>query len=256
MEDLTERSKHSSSKIKRIKNYWLGIEPQEPRFVASDIRHLMIDGTYFNHDNCLIAIMNGENGIIVEHTYCQRENYDQTRKMLERLKAKGVEPVSVTLDGNTSVIRAIKVVYPNIIIQRCLVHIQRQGLSWLRKYPKSRAGKELKILFITITNIRNRREKGRFVKDLKAWEDKYGEWVLFLPSEHKVYGDLQRARSMIFHALPDMFHYLDNPNISFTTNKLEGYFSLLKTRYKGHRGMSKKHRKNYLKWYIYFNNKR
>jgi len=82
----------------------------------------------------------------------------------------------------------------------------------------------------------------------------YGRLVQALPSTHKVYGDLQRTRSLVLHALPNMFHYLDNKCIAATTNKLEGYFSRLKEIYRKHRGLSKNHRQNYFAWYINFKN--
>jgi len=37
-----------------------------------------------------------------------------------------------------------------------------------------------------------------------------------------VFSDIKRARSMLLRALPDMFHYLDNPLIPTSTNGLEG----------------------------------
>ncbi len=57
---------------------------------------------------------------------------------------------------------------------------------------------------------------------------------------------------MLLLALPDMFHYLDDPHISKTTNGLEGYFSRLKSHYRQHRGLSPRKRPNYFAWYFYF----
>jgi hypothetical protein len=51
-----------------------------------------------------------------------------------------------------------------------------------------------------------------------------------------------KTRSLILHALTNMFHYLDEHCIAATTNKPEGYFSMLKEIYRKHRGLSKKHR--------------
>jgi transposase-like protein len=164
-------------------------------------------------------------------------------------------PTAITVDGNTSVIRAIKEVWPEIILQRCKTHIQMQGLAWLRRPPKLEVSKELQKVFLILSRVDTRSDKKIFIANYLVWEDKYGEYVKQLPKDHKVYSDIQRARSLIIHALPDMFHYLDDNNISATTNKLEGYFSQLKNLYRQHRGMSKNNRQNYLKWYIYLKNK-
>jgi pentatricopeptide repeat protein len=252
--DLVERSGHGIGKIKRIKHHWLIKSPDAITLNTASIKHLLFDGTYFKHENCLMVAMDNAGGNILVSSYCLRENYEQTLSLLKELASKGINPVSVTIDGNLSVIRAIRTVYPNIVIQRCLVHIQRQGLSWLRRFPKNEPAKELRKIFLVIPKIKSEKEKDEFIIRFKSWEKKYGETVLSLPSDNKVFGDLQRARSLIIHALPDMFHYLEDRKIPHTTNKLEGYFSILKTRYRQHRGMSKRHRENYFKWYIYFRN--
>ena len=63
---------------------------------------------------------------------------------------------------------------------------------------------------------------------------------------------VRRAYVHIKKALPDMFHFLDNPRVSKTTNALESFFGHLKENVTLHRGMSYKHYQNYVKWYLYF----
>ena len=53
-------------------------------------------------------------------------------------------------------------------------------------------------------------------------------------------------------ALPNMFHYLDNPRIPKTTNALESFFGHLKQNVSLHRGLSKEHYRNYIKWYLFY----
>lgn len=192
----------------------------------------------------------------IDHRYRIRENYAVAHEMFQEAKDKGVDPISITIDGNTSVIRALKAVWPDITIQRCLAHIQRQGLSWLRRYPQLEASKKLRKIYLNIFGIENHFQQRDFLKTILEWENSFGKSVQSLPSSHKVYGDLQRARSLLLNAWPDMFHYLDDQNIPPTTNRIEGYFSTVKGRYKQHRGLSKVNRKKYLSWYIYLKNKR
>src|SRR3989337_4239062 len=71
------------------------------------------------------------------------------------------------------------------------------------------------------------------------------------PERGRVFSDIKRAGSMLLKALPDMFHYLDNPKIPATTNGLEGYFSRLKAHYRQHRGLHPSKRANYFSWYFY-----
>ena len=44
------------------------------------------------------------------------------------------------IDGSPSILSAIKSVYPNSIVQCCLVHIQRQVMNYISNHPKSEAG--------------------------------------------------------------------------------------------------------------------
>jgi len=60
---------------------------------------------------------------------------------------------------------------------------------------------------------------------------------------------------LINNGLENMFHYLEDKNVDSTTNKLESFFSRLKADYRRHRGLTKEHRKSYLKWYCYFKNR-
>ena len=201
-----------------------------------------------------MVLMDNVTGKVIAHKYHIRENYASAYQMFKEMMESGLQPVAITIDGNTSVIRALKTVWPDINIQRCRTHIQRQGLSWLRRYPKLEASKDLREILLTLTDVKDERGKEAFIKDFCRWEERYGNFVLSLPSKDKVYGDLQRTRSLILHALPSMFHYLDDQCIAATTNKLEGYFSRLKEIYRKHRGLPKKHRQNYFAWYINLKN--
>ena len=150
------------------------------------------------------------------------------------LKTKGLGPVSCTVDGNPQVMRTLKKLWPSIIIQRCLVHVQRQGLMWCRRYPKTTYGRNLKDIFLKATYIRTGEERDSFPGLFNEWEEKYGQHIETQPERGKVFSDIKRARRMILNALPDMFHYLVDPNIPFSTNGIEGYFSRLKRHYRQH----------------------
>ena len=201
-----------------------------------------------------MVLMDHITGKVIAHQYHVRENYESAYQMFKRMMDNGLQPKAITIDGNTSVIRALKDVWSDIIVQRCIAHIQRQGLSWLRRHPKQEASKDLRKILLIVTDVKGEREKQAFVKDFHRWEKQYGSFVVSLPSRDKVYGDLQRTRSLILHALPNMFHYLEDQCIASTTNKLEGYFSRLKEFYRKHRGLSKKHRQSYFAWYVNLKN--
>jgi hypothetical protein len=252
---LEHISKHSHSKLKRIIQYWLN-KPPEPRNEFSTLKYLVFDGTFLHGRKSIIALMDGSDHSIHAGRYGIRENSaSQLGSFFLVLTRKGLCPKSATIDGNPHVIRFFRTIWPNIIIQRCLVHIQRQGLSWCRRFPKRTDAKHLRKIFQRVTYLRTKEDKERFILLINQWEQKYGKQIAVSPEIGWVFSDLKRARSMLLKALPDMFHYLDDPNISFSTNGLEGYFSRLKANYRRHRGLSPKHRKNYFQWYFYLKNR-
>lgn len=141
-------------------------------------------------------------------------------------------------------------------MQRCLYHILRQGTSWLRRFPKDPAARALRDIILTVTTISDLTLKELFLKHFVLWEQIYGTYTQSLDGHHKVWSDLQKARSLIINALPNMFHYLDDPKIAFTSNKQEGLFSIVKILFRNHRGVKKANRENYFRWYFYFKNKK
>lgn len=56
------------------------------------------------------------------------------------------EIIACISDGSLQIASALKEVYPEIIHQRCLVHIQRQVKNYISENPRTRAWKQLKYI--------------------------------------------------------------------------------------------------------------
>ena len=250
---LARISGHSESKLKRIKNYWLQQTPKE-EFNYSQVKHILFDGTYFNKKDCFLVMMDSESQEIIMCDSVDKESYQTAYPRFKKLREQGLNPEFVTMDGHRSIIRAFKKVWPKINIQRCLYHIQREGLRWLRTYPKTEAGRELRKVLASVCAIKNGKERNEFIDSYKQWSLNYQSFVKSLPRAIVAYKDLSKTMALISNALPDMFYYLDDSKVPSTTNKLEGFFSRLKADYHRHRGLSKKHKNTYLKWYCCFHN--
>ena len=195
--------------------------------------------------------MNAQANTLVKGKFGIRENSaSQLRSFFQPIKNIGFNPKSFTLDGNPHVIKVVRDMWPNITIQRCLVHVQRQGMMWCRRFPKRTDAKHLRKIFQKVTYIYTVKQRDKFFSEFKTWEQKYGCRLILKPERGKVFSDIKRARSMLLKAIPDMFHYLDDSNISKTTNGLEGYFSRLKANYRNHRGLKPSKRANYFEWFF------
>lgn len=167
------------------------------------------------------------------------------------LHQHGIIPKTATIDGNPHILRTLQTLWPRVIIQRCLVHIQRQGLSWCRQHPKRTDAQHLRRIFLRVLYIHSHAQRRQFIQGFRLWDQRYGLSLLQTPNRGWVTSDLQRARSMLMKALPYMFAFLDDPNIPRSTNALEGYFARLKLRYRQHRGLSMRNRLSYFAWYFY-----
>ena len=211
----------------------------------------MIDGTFLLGRIGILAIMDAASHKIIAGRYGIAENASsQVRYFLSSLRKTGLYPTSCVSDGNPQVIRVIKELWPDIVMQRCLVHIQRQGLMWCRRFPKRTDSKLLRKLFLRVVTITNQEECTNFLIQLYLWEKRYGSIIGKSRERGRVFSDIRRARSMLIKAIPDMFHYLDNPDIPKSTNGLEGYFSRLKAKYRQQRGLSRDRRSDYFQWFF------
>lgn len=201
-----------------------------------------------------MSFMNVLDQKTITHTYVKREGFKTAYPWFKELKARGLYPRYLTMDGERSVMRAAREVWPQTLIQRCLRHIQNEGLRWLRTRPKTQAGKDLRGLLKDVCEIRTVKERDRFIDSYKSWLTQYKNFVMSLPKDAIASKDLKRTIVLINNALPDMFHYLFDPNIPHTTNTLESFHSRLKADYRRHRGLTKQHKLSYLNWYCYFKN--
>jgi len=191
---------------------------------------------------------------LISNIYAKKEGYRNVYAWFSRLSKEGLNPLYITMDGEQSVIRAVKEIWAQTKIQRCLYHIQREGMRWLRTYPKTQAGKDLRRLLKTLCKITTSAEKDEFITSYVIWLDQYRGFVLSLPSTDIAFKDLKKTMTLIYKALPDMFHYLSDKNIRKTTNTLESFYSRLKADYRKHRGLTEEHKISYLNWYCYFKN--
>jgi len=250
---LSRISHKSERKIRSIVDYWLNVTPRISYANLADVRYLVFDGSFiWKRKTSTVILLNAETNKLIQGVYDFKENsISALLDLFNNLKRSGLFPRSCTVDGLSAVIRALAVVWPDIVIQRCLFHIQRQGLKWCRSYPKTIEAKKLRLLFLAIINIDTLVQRDNFLLSVKKWEDIYGCKIKDRPERGKVFSDLKRARSMLLNALPNAFHYLHDTKIAKTTNLAEGYFSFMKTRYRDHRGLSPLKRNAFFNWFFY-----
>lgn len=261
LDQLVKQSKYSERSLRIWFDAYLKHYPLW-EIIPSEKVNLLIDGTYFANKVCLIVYR--DNNIKVTQLYRVTDNewFEEIVEDLRNLILLGVQIESVTCDGHPSILKAIKETDQRIIIQRCIIHIQRMCRIWLTQRPQSQAGYELRQIISVLHLIETKDQWAYWVMDLVYWSERHHVYLhqkSFSPQTGRYWYTHKMVRKSfvtIRRALPNMFHYLDNPSIPKSTNGLESFFGHLKQNISLHRGLSKEHFKNYLKWYLYFNNNR
>ena len=218
-----------------------------------------MDATYFEKF-CLLCYQDNEDGYTQLLRFSEGEYYEEIKEDLGNLIKLGVQIESITTDGHKSILKAIKKSLPDVVVQRCLIHIQRMCLLWLTRFPRHEAGRQLRRLVLLLLKIKTENDRLFWTKELHRWYLQHKDYL-----QQKTYHEntgrywythklLRRSYYTMKRALPNMFHYLANPNIPHTTNGIEGFFSHLKNHLDLHRGLTIRNRINFIKWYVYLSN--
>ena len=248
---LSSQSGYGASTVRRIIRYWLA-HPPHGTTPLSACRYLVVDGTYLQgRESSIVALMDAERNEVLAGAYGIKEGQSSMIRLCEALAQCGLSPVGITMDGNPFLYAGLRSVWPSAVFQRCLVHVQRQGLSWCRRNPSRRDARRLRKLFQQVSRIRSLAQRNTFISDWSDWEQRYGWRIAESPERGWVFSDLKRARSMLVRALPFMFTFLKHPNIAHSTNLVEGYFGRMKQQYRQHRGLAEINRKSYFDWYFH-----
>ena len=194
------------------------------------------------------------------YRFTDKERYSQIKEDLDNIQGLGIVIKAITCDGHKSILKAVKQSCSEAIIQRCLVHIHRESNIWLRQRPVNQQSKDLKRIVNLIFKINSTNDKLAWLKMFNTWYEDNKSYI----NEKKINSDtgrwwyvhraLRRTAVMIQKAIPNMFHYMDEPIIPKSTNSIESFFGHLKDNMSIHRGMTHHNRKAFIQWYLHFKN--
>jgi len=255
---LSRDSNLSIDTLQRIFYTFLQQSPKVKIIKRSNV-HLRMDATYFRQF-CLLCYQDHDDGYTQLIRFSDGEHYSEIKEDLDNLIKLGVQIESITTDGHKSILKAIKKSVPDVLVQRCLVHIQRMCLLWLTRFPRHPAGVELRHLVLMLMRIKTENDRLYWTTELTLWYHRHQQYLRQKTINeqtgrywytHKL---LRRSYFTIKRAMPNMFHYLTNSRIPSTTNGIEGFFSHLKNHLDLHRGLTVQHRIDFIKWYIFLSN--
>lgn len=199
---------------------------------------------------------------IIFWDFVLRENYFFYCFNLIQIIKLGYLIKGVTSDRHPSLVSALKsALPPDIPHQHCLVHLQRLCQSLLTRNPKTEAGKQLLELVRFLNKINSHYEKNVWLKWFEGLEERHEELIkertYFKNEEGKLtwwytHKNLRRAFRTIQRSKDNLFLYLHYPKLPKDINGLEGEFSHLKTKLSIHRGLKRRRKASFVKWYFYF----
>lgn len=256
---LVRDSKMSQKTLQRLFNEYLKSYPVIEIKSKSKV-HLLVDGSYFPNGLCLILYYDYDINYVQFYRETTQEKYKEIKEDLENLQKLGVDVYSVTCDGHKAILKAIKKVYPDAIIQRCLVHVKRQTRNYLSEKPKHPINQQLLSLSKQITSIKTIEKSNEWLLNFKLWYEQNKDFInekTFNQDSKRfwfTHKNLHLATTLIIKAIPNMFCFLDDNEIPYCTNKIEGFFAHLKGKLAPHHGLRFNAKRNFIKWYLYFKN--
>lgn len=230
---------------------------------------IQVDGIYLRRGWCLlIAIANGK---VISWQWCNHEKAAAWTALLQHLP----EPKVIVTDGGSGLMKALKNLWPEVKVQRCLVHIQRNVRTHLTLNPRLAAGKALRQLSLQLTRIRTQEEATAWMAAFAAWHTEHQDllaertyardwagprpkglrktrtWWYTHDKLRKAYESMNRAlrRGHLFTYLD---HDLEGLGINATTNMIEGAInSGIREMIRNHRGMPIEHRRRACEWFCW-----
>ncbi len=184
---IEQISKESGYPQRILIRYFHAYLSKQPVFSVypSERVNLLIDGTYFNNDLCLVLYRDNTIKFTQLYRLTNGEWYEELKEDLENLLKLGVQIESITCDGHKALLKAIRKVCKHATLQRCLVHIQRMCKVWLTTRPQSQAGIELRRICGKLHLIRTPDERDYWLASLVRWHEQHH-------SEGHTYGAIYR----------------------------------------------------------------
>lgn len=220
--------------------------PIKPQPVSLPVQGLVLDATSIQPRQRVVLVAQEVRHFTVSWAFAERESHASWSALLTILAQQGITPRFVVCDAHAGLLKAIREVWPQALIQRCLIHVVRQARLWLTQHPKAPAGRRLRILVNALTHVRTKDQKVRWLRVYLHWLRHHDAFLKerTAPSTttrkgRYLHRKLRAANTLISKSLPDLFRFVTDPDIPRTTNHVEGGInSRIKDLYRRHRGLS------------------
>lgn len=166
------------------------------------------------------------------------ETPEEYRRARTELESRGYIIEGAIIDGR----RGVQAVFADMPVQLCQFHQIAIVRRYLTSRPKLDAGKELRVLTLTLPISTESVFSALLNVWLERWQPVLNERTYAPDSRHWQYTHrrLRSAHRSLRTNLPYLFTYQQYPHLKIpnTTNSLDGYFSKLKQLLNTHRGLT------------------
>ena len=223
---------------------------------------LVLDGTVISKTTVLVIAYDTISDQPLAWSFVSRERFDVWHTLLVHISAH-YQPHAIVSDGQKGLRKAIKALFPHIPHQRCLAHIIRLSLAWLTRNPQTLAGQELRMLVRNLAQVKTPFFANTWSHSFMTWNARY-ESFLKDKSVNPATGrrwythrKLRAVRSLIAHALPNLFFFTTDRYIPNTTNAVEGGINaILAELLHRHRGITEQQKKTLVTRFLYARRRR
>lgn len=181
--------------------------------------------------------------VVVGGKFYDKECWDSWYDFLSSYPA----PKYVVCDGQKGLQSVIKQIWPNSLVQRCVLHLYWNVVQKLTRNPLTVPGQQLLELAKLLFSVNDIQSKNAWIIAVKNWYTKYESFInekTTNPISGEVFDTHKRLRSAAKEIMRlinnnNLFYYLEDSDVQRTNNKLESEInSVLAERIRAHRGAS------------------
>ncbi len=142
-------------------------------------------------------------------------------------------PFAVVCDGQKGMLKALRTRWPRVVIQRCQFQVIHQVNILLTKHPELVPAQHFQELVEKIVRVKTRDDLKQWLIGYKHWYEQFSSFLKektyqnsLTPTGkrkwHYTHGRLHQAHSHLKNAFPNLFQYVQYPQIPHTSNRIEG----------------------------------
>lgn len=204
--------------------------------------YLALDGVWYKYRGInfvLLICFDPVTFDIVSYLVCGKESFESYQKLIRRvpLKLRHAAIKGIYCDGDRGLIKAVKLSFPSVPIQTCVVHKEFR-LGQLLPFKRAYVGKSLDPEF---------KEKVRFFKEeaesiiyaetKKAAKENFYQLQEFMLKQKDE--KLKKAFGSLKYNFKYLLTHFDHPQMERDNNIIEGFNSIIKRRLKLLKGFKK-----------------